>query len=413
MTRIHRHRFDNGLELLIEPIEHATSCAMSWLVPAGVAHEPPGEQGVAAVLAEMLHRGAGDRGAREHSDALDELGVRRSVDPMTLYTGLSATFLGRRLGDVLPLLSDMVLRPALEQTAFEPARQLALQEIDSLDDDPQQRAMVELKQAHLGEPTGRPTMGRAEDVAKLDVDRCRSFWKNRFVPDGSILALAGNVEIDSAQKTVGRLIEAWSGKQHDTKTDSSGSVARRHLPSPSTQLHIGLAHEAAGQQDPASLQEQLAVAVLSGGMSGRLFTEVREARGLCYSVYATYWAMRQRGAVFAYAGTTAARAAETLAVMTDQLQRMAEGVEADEFERARTGLLARVVMQGESTSARAAAIASETALRGAPRTLDEWSHLIESARLEQLNRYLAERGTVSLTQLTIGPEPVDAVEKPA
>ena len=123
--------------------------------------------------------------------------------------------------------------------------------------------------------------------------------------------------------------------------------------------------------------------------------------------------MRDRGAVFAYAGTTAARADETLEVLAEQLHRMADGVEAEEFERARTGLLSRVVMQGESTSARAAAIASETALRGAPRTLSEWSDLIESARLESLNRFLAQRGRVSLTQLTIGPEPVGASEKPA
>ncbi len=406
MTQIHRHRYDNGLELLVEPIDHVASGAMTLLLPAGVAFEPEDQQGVAAVLTEMLHRGAGDLDARQHSDALDALGVHRSIEPGTLHTRLGATFMGDQLDQVLPLLIDMVRRPALDPGAFEPARQLALQAIESLDDEPQQRAMVELKRAHLGDPIGRSGIGLMGDVQKLTAEQTTAFWQNHFVPDQTILALAGNVNFEQARQTIGDLIETWEGRRRDVPTGTQPPASATHIHANATQQHIGLAHPAVGEMHPDSLNERLAVAVLSGGMGGRLFTEVREERGLCYAVYASYWALRDTGAIFAYAGTTAARAAETLQVLGEQLQKMTEGVGADEFERARTGLLARVVMQGESTAARAAAIANDTALRGEPRTLDQLNALIDGANVDDLNRFLKRRGPVALTQLSIGPEPL-------
>jgi predicted Zn-dependent peptidase len=141
-------------------------------------------------------------------------------------------------------------------------------------------------------------------------------------------------------------------------------------------------------------------------MSGRLFTEVREKRGLCYAVYAAYQSMRERGGVFAYAGTTPQRAAETLEVLTEQLKCLSDGVAEDEYARAVVGLKTRLVMQGESTAARAAALASDQYLRGRPRTLDQVAAEIDAVSLDSLNRFVAEHRPDQFTTLNVGPEPL-------
>ena len=127
-------------------------------------------------------------------------------------------------------------------------------------------------------------------------------------------------------------------------------AARGHRPRP---------QDALPEPDDQSLLQKAAIAVLSGGMSGRLFTQVREKRGLCYSVFASYVGHKDRGAVLSYAGTTVPRAKETLEVLVDELCKVSQGVKQDEFDRAIVGMKSRLVMQGESTGARASAIAAD------------------------------------------------------
>jgi predicted Zn-dependent peptidase len=410
MTAIQHHTFDNGLQLLVEPIANVASCSITWLVPAGVIAQNDQCQGVASIASEMLHRGAGDLDAKSHSDALDALGIQRSVDPGTWHTRLGATMMATRLDAGLPLLVDMIRRPKLEDETFEPSRQLALQTLEALDDDPQQRAMIELKQLHMGEPIGWSSMGVAEQIRAMKPQDVRSFWADRYAPNGSILALAGKVSFETVRDQIGQLLGDWDNEATPITSMPQRIGSSRHITAESTQQHIGLAHAAVGESHPDTLQQRLAVAILSGGMSGRLFTEVREERGLCYSVYASYWSTRDFGAVFAYAGTTAPRAAETVEVMRHELSRLSDGVEPEEFSRARTGLQARIVMQGESTAARAAAIAGDQFLRGKPRTLEDLSAMIDGTDVDQLNRFLAERGAIDMTQLTIGPEAAEATQ---
>ena len=147
-------------------------------------------------------------------------------------------------------------------------------------------------------------------------------------------------------------------------------------------------------------------AVFSGGMSGRLFTEVREKRSLCYAVSASYAADRDFGRSIAYSGTTPERAQETLDVLRGELDRIATkagAVTADELRRAKIGLKSRTVMAGESTAARAGALARDMWKLGRPRSLDDLTAAIEAIELDPLNAYLARRRLSDRTIVTIGP----------
>jgi predicted Zn-dependent peptidase len=404
MSSIRSHRYPNGLVLLVEPIADMASVGMTLLLPAGVAYEPADKLGVSTVLADMIFRGAGAFDSRQHSDALDQLGVHRTGEAQTHHLRIGATMIGDRLPASLPLLLDAARRPRLPEDGFEPAVQLALQSIDSLEDDPQHKVMVELKKLHQPQPIGRSTYGDPEHLEAMSLADVRRFWKSSFVPQGAILALAGNVKFDEARDLVGVLTADWTGSADLNYTPTIAPRGNHHHLAETAQQHIGVAYDTVGEADErANVLQRVATAVLSGGMSGRLFTEVREVRGLVYSVYAAYYSQRERGTIYSYASTTPQRAAETLDVLVGELRKLTEGVKADEFERALVGMKSRLVMQGESTSARAATIAMDQFLLGRPRTLEEMRRLIDAVTLADLNAFVAAHPPQDLTTLTIGP----------
>ena len=404
MQEIHHYQLPNGLTLLAEPMPAVRSLAMTLMTPAGVARQHESQQGVAPLLAELVGRGAGGRSSRAYSEALDTLGVHRSTSAGNRHLRISATLIGENLDAALPLLLDQALAPNLDADELEPARDLCLQEIAALEDDPQQRAMIKLRELHFPPPMGRPSDGIAEHIEALTLDDAHAFWRAGVVPGGSILAFAGQVDWPRLKDQVARLTADWAGSAADIQPTSQPPRGYTHIDADTEQVHIALGYDAPADPDDSSMLQRAAVSVLSGGMSSRLFTEVREKRGLCYSVYASYAGMRDRGAVLGYAGTTTPRAQETLDVFIGELRRLAKGVEADELHRALVGMKARLIMQGESSGARAGAIAADQYVHGRPRTLAELASKVDAVTLDDVNRFAAEHPVDPLTIVTLGPQ---------
>ena len=404
MQEIHTHQYPNGLSLVAEPMPGVRSLAMSLHTPAGVARQADTQLGVASLLAEMIGRGAGGLASREFNDKLDTLGVHRSMSAGNRHLRLSATLVGDNLDAALPLLINQALSPNLDKAELAPSRDLCLQEIAALEDDPQRRAMIKLREQHFPAPLGRSTEGVAEHIQALSLDDVRAFWQQGVVPGGSILAFAGDLDWQELIDKVAALTADWSGEADDVQPTTSPSRGYTHLTAETEQVHIGLGFDAPADPDENAILQRSAVSVLSGGMSSRLFTEVREKRGLCYSVYASYAGMRDRGAVLGYAGTTTPRAQETLDVFIAELHRLKQGIDKSELQRALVGMKSRLVMQGESTGARAGAIAADLYVHGHPRTLEERVAQIDAVTLEDVNRFVAQHPIDDLTVVTIGPE---------
>lgn len=404
MSGIYQEQLPNGLWLIAEPHETAQSLSMTMLVPAGVATEPQGQQGASALLEEMMARGAGGLSAREHCDALDQLGVQRGTNVETQHIRLSATMIAEKIDQALPLLMNMVTAPTLDDAALLPSRDLALQAIQSLSDEPQQKVMLDLRSRFHPAPLGRSPYGCEAGVNAVTIEALREFWQATCVPKGSVLSFSGKFDWPKLRDLVSGHLSGWSGAREEVKPTTDGAGGYHHSHADTSQVHIALAYQAPPEPDANSVLQRAAVAALSGGMSGRLFTEVREKRGLCYSVYATYAASRERGGVFGYAGTTTPRAQETLDVMVGELVRLSKGIDESEFQRAMVGMKSNLVMQGESTGARASSIATDQFVLGKPRTLDELAKRVDSVTHEALNQYLADNPPGAMTITTIGPE---------
>lgn len=401
-----------GMPLLVERTESVRSAAISWLLPIGNAADPEGAagDGQTVLLSELVVRGAGSLDSRGFSDALDRLGVQRAVTAGAVHTQLSATLLGSRMLDALPLLVSMIREPLLPEEHLDPVRSLCLQQLDGLEDDPQQLVMLRLRERHLPKPFNRTGYGDRAAIENATIADLRTAWRSRCRPGGAILAIAGDVDGEAIAPLLDRLLSGWNGATPHPQEESPPSGGVGHEESDSSQTHIAMGYKAPPEGDPGATQFRIATRILGGDTSCRLFSEVREKRGLCYSVGASYSGGRDRGMLAIYAGSTPERAQETADCIASVVERFEGGVEADEFQRAVVGYKSRLVMAGESTAGRAASAAGDFYRLGRVRSLPELAAEVDAISLSGLNRSIANafgapwRGTRSA--FTIGPTPL-------
>jgi predicted Zn-dependent peptidase len=401
--RYYQHTFANGLTLLAEQMPGVQSAAMTLLLSAGVSTDPVDRTGSATVLSDLVLRGAGSRDSRELTDYLDSLGLHRSNGVGVYHTRFGSAALAARVIDGLPVFADIVRRPHLPEAGFEAARDLALQALAGIDDEPRQKLMIKLREWHYPSPYGRSTLGSKQDLEKLTLELCKVDFARRYHPNEAILSLAGNIDFQQVKAQVEKHFGDWTGS-NQTPIELMPPPGRfHHEDQQSEQTHIGLAWPSVSETDPDYYTVRLAVETLSGGMSGRLFTEVREKRGLCYSVSAGYSSLKGEGSILGYAGTSNERAQETLDCFIGELHRLSDGITKAELDRAKTGLKAATIMQGESTSARAGAIAHDYFIRGRIRTLEEIKAAIDGVSLNRVNAYLKAHTPGPFTIVTVGP----------
>jgi predicted Zn-dependent peptidase len=402
----HNRTYDNGLVLVAESMPSLESAAISILVPAGCAYDPADRLGLSTLTCEMALRGAGPRDSRQFIEDLENLGVQRGESVSAAHASISAATLATNLPAALALYADLLLRPHLPEDQLEAGRMVAIQDLRAIEDDPAHKVMLETRRRHYPEPWGRSSEGELPALEAMTIDDIRAAFERLYRPNGAIIGVAGNIDWPLLEDLIGNLFGEW--KPVDVPPPATGAARDKidHISHESNQTQIGIAYASVPFNHPNYIQASGAVGVLSGGMSARLFTEVREKRGLCYTVYANYHTLKDRACVLCYAGTTAERAQETLDVTLGELRRLSSGVEPHELDRLKARVKSGLIMQQESSSARAASVAREWYHLGRVRSMAEISRLVDSLTAESLSKYLADNPPTDFTIVTLGPEPL-------
>ncbi|MBL9141954.1 MAG: insulinase family protein, partial [Phycisphaerae bacterium] len=287
-------------------------------------------------------------------------------------------------------------------------RAIALQSLDALQDDPQQWAGLKLREFAMPAPFNRSGYGTREGLESLTPDGLRRAWERRAKPKGTIIGIAGDVHPERVRDQLEGLLADWTGESPEV-TQTAPAVGGSHLMALETQqTHMCLGLPAPKDGDPTSYAHRVAVRVLGGATSSRLFTEVREKRGLCYSVGASSTLGRDRGLMQIYAGSTHERANTTLECIHAELERFERGITQEECDVALVGTKSALVMAGESTSARAMSIASSVYRCGRPESLQEIAEQFERLTLAQVNEMIArDMGAAwrkQMTMVVVAPE---------
>lgn len=385
--------------------------AFDLRLPVGSAHDPVGQEGSAAVLEEWLYRGAAGRDSHELQDAFDDLGVRRGGGVGPEATRLSISGLREDLPAALGLVADVLLRPDLPAADLPVLLDLARQDLAGLQDSPADLLAVQARSltfprhsSDAGAGYAHPASGTVQGLQAMSATSLRSHWQH-YGRAGSVLGLVADLPETEVLSLVERTFEGWQAGQDVLIAPHFQSGIRAQLPyEDGEQTHLSLSAPGVAPRDPKWLHWQLALTALSGGSSSRLFTSVREERGLAYAVSASPVIFGGQGFLSVYAGSTPERAPETLEVIQQELARLPNGLTQAEFRRAHAGLSASVVFGGESLRGRAHALTRDLTLFGRVRDLAALRQELDAITWQEVNDFLAEyRPLEAASIVSLGP----------
>jgi predicted Zn-dependent peptidase len=342
------------------------------------------------------------------SAALDNLGVQRSVSPGLSHTTLSAATTADRISDAIPLFAAMMTTPHLDEEQFMPAQGLVRQALHALEDEPQQQLGRYLRRCSYDAPWGNPSGGTLVDVDNITCDDVRHHFETHARPQDTIIGVAGNIPASKVFDSIEAAFGSWTGGVTTNISTSPRDASPQHINHESAQTHIGLAWHSIPYNHERYFDAWAAISILSGGMSSRLFTNVREKRGLCYSISASLSTLKAEARVFGYAGTTNERAQETLEATVAEIRNLHEGLTEDELRRCQAQAKSSLIMQQESTIARSSSLARDTWHLGHVLMADDIRNRIDSITIDDVRSYAVEYVPREIVLVTIGPKPLNS-----
>jgi predicted Zn-dependent peptidase len=385
------HTFDNGLQMVGQRMPSLSSVTFGIQLAAGFKDEPEEQSGLTSLLAEVVFQGTEQRNVRQLTEDFEAIGARKGGEAGTEFARYTCQVVHNQFGRALELMSDVVLHPTFPEDGFRQMRDVQLQEIRRRDDEPMRRIFDLVRDRfYAGTHLGRVALGTRETVSALVPDHLRGFWGDRYKPDGSLFVIAGNFDWDDAVSRVGELFGGWTGTPPASAPEHPNPVRAVAIEQQEgNQEHIGMAFPFPRYGDPDYYAALVLSEIFGGGMTARLFREVREKRGLVYSVAAMFAPNGSYGAEFIYGGTTPEKSHETVQVILDQLRELfAHGVTEDELTRAKVQLKSELVMRGESSSARMASLARTWWFERRLTTIQEVKEAVDAVTREQIQHLL-------------------------
>jgi predicted Zn-dependent peptidase len=398
---------DNGIVLLGEELPDLESVAVAFHAPAGGIHDGEGRCGLASLTSEMMLRGAGDRDSRQLVEDLAMAGINWSNAVSTTHATYFGAMVAKRLPEAVSIYADILRRPQLPADQFESGRQVVLQDLAGTDDDPSHRTLLALKKLVFPAPWGLPSEGLTADVEQLTPEVVEAFASTHVRPDGMIVAAAGRLDWPDFVKRMEAAFADWEPGTPVTVGQGERGGRWQHVEHDSQQTHIAIAWSAPPYRSDESYEATAALSVLGGGTSSRFFTEVRERRGLCYSVSAGYHTQRDFASAICYAGTSSDRAQQTLDVMLEEIERLPGSITEDELMRVKARAKSGLVMQQESSSARAGGIARQWYHLGRVRSLADELKRLDQLSVSSVRGWLESHPPTDLSIVSLGRHPLE------
>ena len=399
---------DGGLRVATETVPSVRSVALGMWVRTGSRDEAPPQAGVSHFLEHLLFKGTETHSAIEISELFDGMGAATNAATSKETTHLHARLLDEHTTDAFELMSEMLLAPALPPDEIDSEREVVLEEIAMYEDEPSDRVHDVLAEAIHGEhPLGRRVLGRAEVIASIPVDEIAGYHDGRYVAPNIVVAAAGHVDHD-------RIVALANERLRAPATNGAGigggppSAERRlrFYPKETEQYHICFGGPGIARADERRYALGVLDAVFGGSVSSRLFREVREKRGLAYSVGSYTEQFVDTGVVAMYVGTRADKVAEACEVIGRELGRIhADGITDDELARAKEHVKGRMVLSLESTAARMSRIARSILFDVPLLSLDELLERVDVVTADEVGELAAEfYDPAKLAAACVGPD---------
>jgi predicted Zn-dependent peptidase len=400
-----------GLRIFSEPLTEATSVSLGVWIRAGSRDEKDEVAGITHLMEHMLFKGTPRMDALDIAEAFEGIGAQENAATGEEFTVLYARFLPEHLERALDIMTEMVISPTLAD--LEREREVIVEEIKMYEDRPDQVADEQLTGLVFhGDSLGRPIIGSVETVRSVDHDTLRTFHKNTYTAPNVFLVGAGRLDSREFEYMVEEKLEGWlpEGGPFVRKTNPIPPVNRFTYRFKETEQY----HVAMGSPGlPAKSDDRYAMSALSnvlgGGMSSRLFQEVREKRGLAYAVYSYHQGYSDAGALKMYVGSTTRHVEEAVKVISEQLRKVCEEpISNEELDRTKEQLKSSTILALESTAARMFRIGRSIITGTELLTPEEISNRIEAVTTEDVRRLANEHLKLENIYLAaVGPKELD------
>lgn len=403
---IQLHTLPNGLRVVTENMPGLQSASIGVWVAAGGRHETLHENGIAHFLEHMAFKGTKNRTALEIAEQIEDVGGYINAYTSRETTAYYVRVLNQDIPLAVDILSDILRNSIFDPREIEVERSVILQEIGQTLDTPDDIIFDWLQEtAYPDQALGRSILGPAENINRFHRDDLMSFVTGQYQPNRLILAAAGGIDhyalLELATQALGSMSPDLRDQLQTPATFTRGE--RREVKS-LEQAHFTLAYESPDYKSDDIYTAQIYSIALGGGMSSRLFQEVREKRGLCYSIFAQTGAYVDTGMTTIYAGTSGDKVAELARLTIDELKRAADTITQAEIDRARAQMKAGMLMGLESASNRAERLARMVQVWGYVPDLSESVEKIDAVDMTAVKAYAEHvASTAKLATALYGP----------
>ncbi|MDX2159013.1 MAG: pitrilysin family protein [Hyphomicrobiaceae bacterium] len=400
----------NGLRVVSHEMPHLGTVALGVWVASGARHESEAEHGISHLLEHMAFKGTRARSAQDIAEEIEQVGgeinAATSLDTTCYYSRV----LKDDVGVALEILADIIQNSTYDEGELEREREVILQEIAATRDSPDDTVYDLFQEtAFPGQPLGRPILGTPESVASFTAGDLRSFLARRYRAGNMVLSAAGNIRHETlvrfAERLFGGLSDGTPGDAVSARYVGGPRISSR----PFEQAHVLLGYEGLSYRNPAFYSAQVFSGLLGGGMSSRLFQEVREKRGLCYSIYSSAWGLGDTGLLSVHASTGPEMLDELVGVVREQLRRAAsDRPDEREVQRSKAQLKTGLAMSLESSVSRAEQMSRQLLAFGRLLTAEELVDRVESVTSEAVRETAAKLLTGSLATMALVGAGADA-----
>jgi predicted Zn-dependent peptidase len=398
---------ENGLVVVTEAMPHVRTAAMGIWIGAGPRYEEDDIAGVSHFIEHVLFKGTESRTALDIAKAIDAIGGQMNAFTDKELTCFYVRVLSKHLPIAVEILADMLLHATFDREAIETERQVILEEIKMYEDSPDEMVQDLFVQAIWdGHPLGRPVLGNEASVSRLQREDLMAYVARQYHPANTVVSVAGEVDHEEVVALLRKHLGPWQEKPlspiQDPPRHSPGVTFRSKE---TEQVHLCLGTRGIPQAHRDRFVAAILDNILGGGMSSRLFQEIRERRGLVYTISSYLAAYREGGLVVIYAGMSPETGPEVVRLTLEEIERLKrEGVSAEELERAKDSLKGSLMLSLESTTNRMTSLARSEIYFGRQFTLDEILEGIDAVTAAEVQRLAQELFRPDHTALAaVGP----------
>jgi len=365
-------RLPSGLSVLTDRMPHLESASLGVWIGAGSRDEKADEHGISHLLEHMAFKGTRQRTARQIAEAIEAVGGDLNAATSVESTGYFARVLKADVPLALDVLADILSEPTFDPEELRREQNVIVQEIGATEDAPDDLVFDRLQEtAFPKQPVGRSILGTPDTVRSFNSARLRAYLSRSYRGPDMLVAAAGAVDHERIVAEVEKRFASFIGPAAPAPEPAHFRGGVRVETRDLEQVHIALALQGLPVRDEQLYSLQVFTSVLGGGMSSRLFQEVREKRGLCYTISAFHMPYADTGLFALYAGTDESDAPELMRVVIDQIANATETLNESEVNRAKAQMKAGLLMALESSEARVGQLARQMLAYGRPIPLDE------------------------------------------